>query len=95
MYDRTSKNMFSDELVLGLHKHLFDIQQNKNIRAVILTGYDNIFCMGGSKDNLMDIAHGRQNFTDMPLQLASPHFFLQGHLISSTIKIKTFKRRIP
>lgn len=67
MADSSSKNMFSEELMLGLHKHLFEIQQNKTIKAVILTGYDNIFCMGGTQAALSEIADRRRNFTDVPL----------------------------
>ena len=67
MTDRASKNMFSEELVLGLHKQLFAIQQNKPIKVVILTGYDNVFCMGGSQESLVAIAERRADFTDMPL----------------------------
>ncbi|MCP4935908.1 MAG: polyketide synthase of type I, partial [bacterium] len=88
MVDKASKNMFSDELVLGLHKHLFEVQQNKNIKAVILSGYDNIFCMGGSQESLVDIAERRRNFTDVPflyrglLELEVPVITaMQGHAL--------------
>jgi 3-oxoacyl-(acyl-carrier-protein) synthase/enoyl-CoA hydratase/carnithine racemase/acyl carrier protein/NADP-dependent 3-hydroxy acid dehydrogenase YdfG/SAM-dependent methyltransferase len=66
MQDRANRNMFSDTLVRGLMHQFHKIQNNPNIKAVVLTGYDNIFSMGGTQDQLNNIADRKQSFTDVP-----------------------------
>ncbi|MCB0210439.1 MAG: enoyl-CoA hydratase/isomerase family protein [Anaerolineae bacterium] len=66
MQARQSKNMFSEALVQDLQKTFLTVQQNENLKVVILTGYDNVFCMGGTEDILLDIAEKRRSFTDLP-----------------------------
>ena len=56
MEDRENKNMVSDQLYYGLIKAFSRIAEDESISAVVLTGYDNIFCMGGMRDNLQSIA---------------------------------------
>lgn len=86
MEDRQSKNMFSEALQLGLQKAISGIQHNKNIKVLILTGYDNLFCMGGTKDGMLDIANKKHSYTDAPflyrglLELDIPVISaMQGH----------------
>ncbi|WP_434101681.1 SDR family NAD(P)-dependent oxidoreductase [Methylocaldum gracile] len=66
MEDKSCKNMFSEALIAGLHKRFLEVRQNKNIKTLVLTGYDNVFCMGGTKNSLLDIAENRASFTDVP-----------------------------
>lgn len=56
MQDKKNKNMFTRELHLGLLNAFMKIERNPDIKAVILTGYDNIFCMGGTKEQLENIS---------------------------------------
>lgn len=64
MQDRTNKNMLSDELYQGLIRIFAQIASDESIHAVVLTGYDNIFCMGGMKDNLEEIAEQKALCSD-------------------------------
>ncbi|WP_103865513.1 SDR family NAD(P)-dependent oxidoreductase [Aquimarina sp. I32.4] len=66
MQSRESKNMFTLDLIKSLQKTFLDLRENKNLKAVVLTGYDNIFCMGGSQEALQDIASKKGRFTDFP-----------------------------
>lgn len=65
MQDRLHKNTFSDELVRGLIQSFESIRTNSSYKAVILTGYDNYFASGGTKEGLLDIHEGRTKFTDL------------------------------
>lgn len=56
MEDRNHKNMLSDDLYYGLMKVFAQIAEDESISAVVLTGYENIFCMGGMRNNLKEIA---------------------------------------
>ncbi|KJS64700.1 MAG: hypothetical protein JL50_19400 [Peptococcaceae bacterium BICA1-7] len=64
MQDRENRNMFSGGIVNGLIARLSEISQNENIKAVILTGYENIFSMGGTREELLNIADKKNHFTD-------------------------------
>ncbi|MEJ1355064.1 MAG: beta-ketoacyl synthase N-terminal-like domain-containing protein [Candidatus Sedimenticola sp. (ex Thyasira tokunagai)] len=86
MEDRISKNMFSSELLYGLKQNLLAVKSNKNLKSLIITGYDNIFCVGGTREGLLDIAKGKSKFTDSPflyrglLELDIPVISaIQGH----------------
>ncbi|WP_444944873.1 SDR family NAD(P)-dependent oxidoreductase [Microbulbifer sp. ZKSA006] len=88
MEDRESKNMLSDALQLGLQKAISDVQKNGQIKVMILTGYDNLFCMGGTKDGMMNIANKKYNYTAAPflyrglLELDIPVISaMQGHAL--------------
>ncbi|KAA1246068.1 SDR family NAD(P)-dependent oxidoreductase [Aquimarina sp. RZ0] len=63
---KESKNMFTLNLIKSLQKTFFDLRKNKNLKVVVLTGYDNIFCMGGSQESLQNIASKKGRFTDFP-----------------------------
>jgi polyketide biosynthesis enoyl-CoA hydratase PksI len=65
MEDRNNKNMFSNALIAELIKSFDMIRKNVNYKVVILTGYDNYFCSGGTKENLLDIQKGKSKFTDI------------------------------
>lgn len=66
MQDEKDKNMYSDELIEGLMSAFYKINQNKEIKAVILTGYGHVFCMGGMQNQLIGIADRELSFTDAP-----------------------------
>ncbi len=64
MNDRESKNMFTTNLHLGLLNAFMKIEQNTDIKAVVLTGYDNIFCMGGTREQLDNISNRLTDCSD-------------------------------
>lgn len=65
MQDKKYKNTFSDELVNGLVNAFEKINPNESYKVVIITGYDSYFSSGGTKEGLLDIYEGKQNFTDV------------------------------
>ncbi|WP_436626142.1 polyketide synthase [Sorangium sp. So ce136] len=67
MQDRAQKNALSRELVAGLHQAFAAIDENERCKAVVLTGYDNYFCTGGTKDGLLSIQGGEMQFTALHL----------------------------
>ncbi len=70
MRDEVNKNTFSPELLQGLTQAFAQIRQESSCKVVILTGYGNYFCTGGTKEALLDIQAGRAKFTDMSINFA-------------------------
>ncbi|TQV86002.1 SDR family NAD(P)-dependent oxidoreductase [Aliikangiella coralliicola] len=71
MEDRQAKNMFSDELAEGMIEVFSHIEATPSYKVVVLTGYDNYFAMGGTKETLVAIQEGKVKFTDSKIyQLA-------------------------
>jgi polyketide biosynthesis enoyl-CoA hydratase PksI len=85
MEDRSSKNTFSKELLTGIIDAFERIRQNPSYKVVILTGYDNYFCCGGTKEELIAIYKGEIGFNDLnffalPLECEIPVIAaMQGH----------------
>lgn len=85
MKDTVNKNTFSDELVSDLKKAFKIIDSNSKYKVVILTGYDNYFSSGGTKEGLLAIYEGKQKFTkldiyNLPLDCRIPVISaMQGH----------------
>ncbi|HKO55065.1 MAG TPA: SDR family NAD(P)-dependent oxidoreductase, partial [Thermoanaerobaculia bacterium] len=65
MEDREAKNMFSEALVEGIAEAFAHIDQSPAYKVVILTGYDDYFASGGTKESLLAIQEGRARFTDV------------------------------
>lgn len=63
--DRESRNTFSTGIVDGLLKTFETINNNEILRVVVIRGYDNYFCCGGTKNELLDIYSGKLTFTDL------------------------------
>ncbi len=66
MQDVEHSNLFTKELLHGLKAKFKEAGQNDQVKVIILTGYENIFSMGGDESELTAIANGEGNFTDMP-----------------------------
>jgi|LSQX01.2.fsa_nt_gb 3-oxoacyl-(acyl-carrier-protein) synthase/enoyl-CoA hydratase/carnithine racemase/NADP-dependent 3-hydroxy acid dehydrogenase YdfG/acyl carrier protein len=64
MNDKENRNMFTTELHLGLLKAFMKIEQDPNIKGVIITGYDNVFCMGGTQEQLDNISSSLTDCSD-------------------------------
>jgi polyketide biosynthesis enoyl-CoA hydratase PksI len=85
MEDRSSKNTFSHELMEGIVEAFTAIKTNTTYKVVILTGYENYFCCGGTKVQLISIFKGDRKFSDFdffthPLDCAIPVISaMQGH----------------
>ncbi len=64
--DRASSNTFSREFIAGLTDVFYQIRQNERLKAVVIHGYDNYFCCGGTKEELLNIYLGKITFADLP-----------------------------
>ncbi len=64
MEDRQAKNMFSDAFMAGVEEAFAHIEHTPGYKTVVLTGYDNYFASGGTKDSLLAIQGGQVSFTD-------------------------------
>jgi polyketide biosynthesis enoyl-CoA hydratase PksI len=67
MQDRDHKNTFSPALVHGLIGAFETVAGNPDHRVVLLTGYDNYFCSGGTREALTMLHEGRGKFSDTNL----------------------------
>ncbi|NHZ81420.1 ptzG [Massilia sp. CCM 8695] len=65
--DRANSNQFTHELVVGLAHALDQAQADPAIHVIVLHGVDNVFCTGGTRDELIGIVEQRIRFDDMPL----------------------------
>ena len=87
MQDRESRNTFSKELIQGLKQAFAIINQNKEYKVVILTGYDSYFSCGGTQEELQQIYDGELKFTELdfftsPIECEIPVIAaMQGHAI--------------
>ncbi len=67
MEDRASKNSFSPALVAELRAAFAAVAAHPGYRVVVVTGYDNYFCSGGTRDELMAIHARALRFSDLPV----------------------------
>jgi polyketide biosynthesis enoyl-CoA hydratase PksI len=87
MEERTYRNTFSRALIAGLLTAFAHIEQNPAVKVVVLHGYDNYFCCGGTKEELLNIYEGNVKFTDLSfyrllLDCAVPTISaMQGHAL--------------
>jgi acyl transferase domain-containing protein/enoyl-CoA hydratase/carnithine racemase/acyl carrier protein len=87
--DRASKNTFSPEFVSGVIAAFNHINATPAYKVVVLTGYDNYFACGGTRQGLLAIQNGSARFTDeqsysMPLLCEIPVIAaMQGHAIGA------------
>lgn len=58
LHDEKSHNTFSNEFIEGLYEVFEEIKQNESVKVVVLHGYGNYFCCGGTKEQLLSIAQG-------------------------------------
>ncbi|WP_299608327.1 polyketide synthase [uncultured Aquimarina sp.] len=85
MCDKEARNTFSERLINGLVDIFEKINNNTAYKVVILAGYDNYFCCGGTKDELIAIHKGEIVFNENPFFTAPLHCkipvisAMQGH----------------
>ena len=65
MQDRANRNMFTPAILHGLMASFAEIERNEAIKAVVVTGCDNVFSMGGTRDELMTLSDQVQTFADL------------------------------
>lgn len=96
MQDQEHKNTFSPALLSGLMTCFAGVREHPDARVVILTGYDNYFSTGGTKESLLALQHTQGNFTDAnvyslalecPLPVISA---MQGHAIGGGLVMGLF-----
>ena len=63
--DRVNKNTFSKEFITDLLNVFEKINADTALKVVVIHGYDNYFCCGGTKDELLTLAEGVGSFTDL------------------------------
>ncbi|MFC4534168.1 SDR family NAD(P)-dependent oxidoreductase [Sphaerisporangium dianthi] len=59
-------NMFTDGLVDGLRDAFAQIAARDDVKAVVVTGADKVFSMGGTPEALRTLSEGQGRFTDVP-----------------------------
>ncbi len=102
--DRQYKNTFSPALVAQLQSTFADIARMSDLKVVLVHGYDNYFCCGGTKEELISLYEG-VNHRDghSGLSLDSLHFYdlflrcpvpviaaMQGHAIGGGLALGLF-----
>lgn len=65
MQDRKDKNTFSPPFIEDLNFQFDRIRKNRQLKVVVIHGVDNIFCAGGTRDELLGILEGRITFNDL------------------------------
>lgn len=60
MEHKEESNMLTTPLYASLLSKLNCVNENDEIKVVVITGYDNVFCMGGNADKLLDIADQKE-----------------------------------
>jgi polyketide biosynthesis enoyl-CoA hydratase PksI len=99
MADRVNKNTFTAGFATGLARAFDEVGSDDRYRAVVLTGYGNYFCSGGTREALLDIQAGKSTFlTDsgpnlytLPLDCPIPVISaMQGHAIGGGFTMGLF-----
>jgi len=96
MHDRESKNMFSEAFIRGMEEAFAHIDATEGYKVAILTGYDNYFASGGTREALLAIQQGRLKFTDdrtfkLALTCRIPVIAaMQGHAIGAGLSLALF-----
>lgn len=99
--DREARNTFSDHLISGLIRVFDEIESDDSIKVVVIHGYDNYFCCGGTKDELLtlqrgdarfvDSKDGSRPFYDLLLQCKVPTIAaMQGHALGGGLAFACF-----
>ncbi len=63
--DREYKNTFSKSLINGLMNTFEALQRMPDIKVIVVHGYDNYFCCGGTKEELIGILEEKLQFTEL------------------------------
>jgi polyketide biosynthesis enoyl-CoA hydratase PksI len=89
MEDRASRNCATPAFIEDLTAAFREIGANPKASVVVIHGYDNYFCCGGTREELLFLASGKAQFThfdfyDILLRCQLPVIAaLQGHAIGA------------
>ncbi|MGD6960808.1 beta-ketoacyl synthase N-terminal-like domain-containing protein [Fictibacillus phosphorivorans] len=94
MNDSKNKNMFTQDLLIGLEERFKEVERNKNIKVVIITGQEKIFSMGGTQKQLEEISDMKKDFSTLsfiyegPLNCRVPVIAaIQGHAVGGGLTL--------
>lgn len=103
MEDRQSKNTFSPAFVKDLKQAFDAVARTPDLRVVVVHGFDNYFCCGGTKEELVGLVEGVQSqdtrgvsldgllFYDLFLRCELPVIAaMQGHAIGGGLALGLF-----
>ena len=96
MDDRESKNTFTTAFMQGMLDAFAAIKKDEYIKVVVLHGFDNYFCCGGTKEELVKIYEGKGIFTDLHvhdllLNCDVPVISaMQGHALGGGLALASF-----
>lgn len=79
MVDTVGKNQFSFALLQALEDKFAELTNHPDVKVVVITGYDDIFCLGGAEEVLLAITKGEVTYTDLP--------FLYRGLLDCTLPV--------
>lgn len=65
LIDRESRNTFSHALIQGLVETFQTINSNEEVKVVVVHGYENYFCCGGTQKELLHLQTGEVTFADL------------------------------
>jgi polyketide biosynthesis enoyl-CoA hydratase PksI len=101
--DRESKNTFSPSFVRDLKQTFETIAHLPELRVVVVHGFDNYFCCGGTKEELMGLVEGVRSQETRETSLDGLMFFdlflrceipviaaMQGHAIGGGLALGLF-----
>lgn len=94
--DEDAKNTFSHALIEGLIKAFGAIREMQDAKVVVIHGYEQYFCTGGTQQELLGFAEGRLKFTDIDfftllLDCELPVIAaVQGHCIGGGLAFASF-----
>jgi polyketide biosynthesis enoyl-CoA hydratase PksI len=94
--DEAARNTFSHRLIEGLLKAFDSIRSMADAKVVVIHGYKQYFCTGGTQDELLGFAEGRLRFTDVAfyrllLDCELPVIAaIQGHCIGGGLAFASF-----
>ncbi len=63
--DRESHNTFTPSFVASLRDAFDEVGRNDQLKVVVVHGYDNYFCCGASKEELLKISAGQAKFDEL------------------------------
>ena len=96
MVDRETKNLFSEAFIRGMEEVFAHIDGTPEYKVVVLTGYEQYFASGGTKEALVAIQEGKAKFTDnrtyeLALSCKVPVIAaMQGHGIGAGLSMGLF-----
>ncbi|XIH05355.1 enoyl-CoA hydratase [Priestia aryabhattai] len=102
MEDKENKNTLSSMLIQELKETFLKISQKSTLKVIVIHGYDNYFCCGGTKDELIELSKCAEqrvsnftfeelNFFDLFLNCEIPVIAaMQGHAIGAGLSLGCF-----